>query len=336
MQRNRTKSVNPPSPGTPGEGWGGGLPAANDTTPTLTLPRRPGGGDHRRPAFSLVEILVVIGIIALLLAILLPAIPAIRARAVEVACQAKLRAMGQLAQLHANAHQGYLPPAGWQWKPTGSVVNPNGMDDAAQRKYVYYDDAGEQRPIPMMAALALAAGLDVHLDSREALEEDMASASFRRLVTCPAQPEPPVEGFTQIASDGWQSPPELAGYLYNEALLGRRDHPKPRPIVGNLAAVYRAAGVFFAMDGQPRDRRGDRLLLIYDVGDNDTLYEWSIRELPSGNMGSDAFDYNRHRYRANVLFLDWHVQSIVLDHGDLATVGVSRGLYNTDSAEGQP
>src|SRR5436853_3738160 len=38
---------NSPSPGTPGEGWGGGSREglSFDTTPSLTLPRSTGGGD---------------------------------------------------------------------------------------------------------------------------------------------------------------------------------------------------------------------------------------------------------------------------------------------------
>jgi prepilin-type N-terminal cleavage/methylation domain-containing protein len=153
-------------------------------------------------AFSLVELLVVIAIIALLLALLLPAIPAVRARAAEVACQARLHDLGHAALMHANAHDGYLPAAGWQWNPTGGTVNPTGMDDQAQRKYLYYEDGGEKRPAPITVALAIAGGADIRLDSRESLEEDMDKPSFRRLFQCPAHTDPR-DGFTQIASDGW-------------------------------------------------------------------------------------------------------------------------------------
>src|SRR3954471_22097681 len=114
--------------------------------------------------FSLVELLVVIGIIALLLALLLPVIPQVRARANEVACMATLRNVGLAAQLHVHDHDGYLPACGWHWKPTGGIVNPTGLDDKAERKYIYYDDNGEKRPAPMTAALALSNGLVVRLD----------------------------------------------------------------------------------------------------------------------------------------------------------------------------
>jgi prepilin-type N-terminal cleavage/methylation domain-containing protein len=60
-------------------------------------------------AFTLVELLVVIALIAILAALLLPALSKAKARAMEVNCAANLRSWGQSFHLYANDHDGYLP-----------------------------------------------------------------------------------------------------------------------------------------------------------------------------------------------------------------------------------
>lgn len=64
---------------------------------------------HR--AFTLVELLVVVGIIAVLIAILLPALSAARQQASFVACQSNLRQLGLCMQMYAQEFNDVLPCA---------------------------------------------------------------------------------------------------------------------------------------------------------------------------------------------------------------------------------
>lgn len=66
-------------------------------------------------AFTLVELLVVIGIISILISILLPSLAAARSSAVSIQCQSNLRQLSQASLLYATDNQGFYPPAHYEF-----------------------------------------------------------------------------------------------------------------------------------------------------------------------------------------------------------------------------
>ena len=70
---------------------------------------------HRKTAFTLVELLVVIGIIALLISILLPALSRAREAANNIKCSANLRAIGQGISIYIADFHGTIPASNWYY-----------------------------------------------------------------------------------------------------------------------------------------------------------------------------------------------------------------------------
>ena len=84
---------------------------------------------RRAFAFTLIELLVVISIIAVLLALLLPALGAGRRSAQSVACLSQLRQIGLATQMYADEHKQALPRSTHSYlahgvKPWGYALGP--------------------------------------------------------------------------------------------------------------------------------------------------------------------------------------------------------------------
>ena len=127
------------------------------------------------PGFMLVELLVVIGIIAVLVAILMPALTTAKRQAMTVQCGANLRSIGQAMQSYANEFKGRVPRDYWydlEYRQ-GHILWAE-----AFAKYVNYRDMPDVPNLTMSRDLVLAPHLarigvyqcPAHPDDRQPLD----------------------------------------------------------------------------------------------------------------------------------------------------------------------
>lgn len=112
----------------------------------------------RRRAFTLVELLVVIGIVALLIALLFPVFSKAREQAYRTKCLANLRTIGQASFVYANNNRDRLPngndPYTWDDDAAANWVMKNFADDVSDgRVFRCPSDRNEDEPEVIETAL---------------------------------------------------------------------------------------------------------------------------------------------------------------------------------------
>jgi prepilin-type N-terminal cleavage/methylation domain-containing protein/prepilin-type processing-associated H-X9-DG protein len=130
---------------------------------------------RNKSGFTLVELLVVIGIIALLISVLLPALNKARSAAQTVSCVSNLRQLGLAAVMFAQEHKGNLPTAS-----TDSLAK---AADVSRTRFAYRGDPNGQNYVKDWASALLPylgyKGDDTFVN---------APTKVAKIYTCPGDP----------------------------------------------------------------------------------------------------------------------------------------------------
>lgn len=296
---------------------------------------------RRRKAFTLVELLVVIGIIALLISILLPALNRAREQAKQLACLSNVRQIGAAMLMHAQEHHNHFPIAGEVWPnnnvmpPMPNDATPTALGDITQSNYSYFSDPLRgNRPYlaPMPFALAPYLG---YTQAPMTTVQDYDNSNVFRLFTCASNIDQ-MQGtsiqtslFISSSVSGWAGPQLPSSYAFNEAVLGWADapvgvvgaHSRER---GNLARMPHPADLVLLADAAPRT---NSRWIVYN---DSTAVGWTLLDFYTpGVTGEsddpDLFDKYRHNGWMNVLFCDGHAEALDIP-GGLSDGNISKGL----------
>src|SRR5581483_6643784 len=129
----------------------------------------------RRNGFTLVELLVVIGIIALLIGILLPALNRARAAAANVKCSSNVRQLVSATVMFAQEHHGHCPPC--------SDTSLAALNDPLKQNFSYRDNGGSDELNDWASAILR------YMGDRTQTDFQKAPPDKSRVFQCPSDPD---------------------------------------------------------------------------------------------------------------------------------------------------
>lgn len=250
----------------------------------------------RVTGFTLIELLVVVAIIAILAALLMPALKSVRESAYQIRCASNLRQLGLGVSLYANDHDGWLP----------QVIVQNVAPDWLPNEFWF----GERFVGPYL--------------ERTGTTGIVEASEMHGALRCPATRRPRRTDGSDYGTYGFNS--QLVGYIngawdsYQNTLQAQVSRQSERVmIVDGCDFAFNPGGWITSPDSYspPAGSWDDKA-----VADGGLNTGWTPMPAPYLGQWSTTMASNRHRFQyvnsgggsqptglTNLLFMDGHVRA---------------------------
>lgn len=299
-----------------------------------------------RSGFTLVELTVTIGLIALLLACTLPVLASVATRGRTASCLYRVGEIGKLASGWAAEHEGFLPLDGEVRREVlplkTNVLAYLGDPRQTRYSYVRVDDfeSGDYHGAFPEAMVDWASGPDNDIDfsSSKSWRDDIRpAASMAELLQCPdAEDRSHIFGFLggvdssiyniggdryafgRMTTSDYSSNGGLLGWDWDPAKQHRAYRGQVNRVVSPSTTMLIADGTGDFMSWTPdRDQAATHVTAADVLQDNSELRRWGPRKLPQVTA-------HRHGGQTNVVFVDAHAETVSTNIEQLGRIDLLR------------
>ena len=282
----------------------------------------------RLRGFTLVELLVVIGIIAVLVGILLPALAKARQSANSVKCMANLRSIGQAIFMYAGAHRDSLP-YGLCQANQAIQGNPAGLPEGADWSTLVLTFMSKQKGIGYSSQDQTTTGQpggraiflcpEAFIDSKSAGPITQYSAHPRLM------PDLQMTDWISGSATNYlrgcklskiKRPTEI-GMIYDGTISSNGYMAAATVNYLDKFSIYTKANNYYMTDDYIKKSATVNASQPVDMTPSSGLAK-DINQDSDANKGNVRFRHNRNS-QANVLMVDGHVQSFHIDMRKTAT-----------------